>query len=554
MKGLALKQLLLALSETKDSLSLSPVSSAELKPQQMVTVLQRLFGDDIHVINPALSLQASPLARGSAHAAGSVQYMQALRPWTPLKKPVVMLVAQPQTEQKSRSPTVMVNAWRTMVIVPQNYQPPEGKAVGNNENPLMYYFDPQKQLAPDQAPAEIIGFCQVLMRGCQVPAMHQGRTVRITVECVFKQLGFLHGCRDICSESSDSSWWALYFAIMAVSYGGVSFVEADRLSLSRLQTVLGSVLIEPAQSLETSPATSAASSSSTMTISSSSNSATDIKTVVQSSSHSSTSPSLESSKPTLDPEEASWLTEALKTLDEKTSKPSQALMWKIGTGESADGATSQWEIERCLPVTEGKAEAHSHEFELVSRDGSVFNGDFFVQNTLKYWHDRQGKVEKRAVLYLFSSPNQARQKGLIIRWLNPDLTLAQALWNQHRISDQQPKTKRYLKNKLLMAGIRQLFTEIEVVIFTGMISNIPTASRIRIELPDDGHFKKIAVGQLYALPTTKPQQRITSRQKEAKKIDGNDVKRGVSHRLFPHQRCRSFCVLGAQRKATREHA
>ncbi len=526
MKGLALKQLLSALSETKnsDSLLLSPISSAELKPQQMMTILRRLWGDDIHLINPALSLQASPLAKGSAQAAGSVQYMQALRPWTPLKKPVVMLVAQPQTEQKSHSSGVTMNAWRTIVIVPQNYQPSEGKSVGNDQNPLMYYFDPQKQLAPNQAPAEIIGFCQVLIRGCQVPAMHQGRTVLIRVEPVFKPLGFLHGCRDICSESSDSSWWALYFAIMAVSYGGVSFVEADRLSLSRLQTVLGSVLIEPPQSLETSPATSAASSGAMMA-SSISDIQTDIKTVVQSSSHSSTSPSLDSSKPTLDPEEASWLTEALKTLDEKTSKPSQALTWKIGTGESTDGATGQWEIERCLPATEGKAEAHSHEFELVSRDGSVFNGDFFVQNTLKYWHDRQGKVEKRAVLYLFST-DQAQSRGLMIRWLSPNLTLAQELWNQHGISDQQPeKMKRYLKNKTLMAGIRQLFTEIEVVIFTGMISNILTASRIRIELPDDCHFKKIAVGQLYALPTTKPKQRITSRQKEAKKIDENDEKK-----------------------------
>ena len=93
-------------------------------------------------------------------------------------------------------------------------------------------------------------------------------------------------------KPSDSSWWALYFAIMAVSYGGVSFVEADRLSLSRLQTVLGSALIEPTQSLETSPATSAASSGAMMT-SSTSDIPTDIKTVVQSSSHSSTSPSLD---------------------------------------------------------------------------------------------------------------------------------------------------------------------------------------------------------------------------------------------------------------------
>ena len=215
-----------------------------------------------------------------------------------------MLVAQPQMEQRSRSSTVTVNAWRTIVIVPQNYKPPEGKPVGNNENPLMYYFDPQKQLAPNQAPAEIIGFCQVLMRGCQVPAMYQGRVVQIRVEPVFKQLGFLHGCRDICSESLDSSWWALYFAIMAVSYGGVSFVEADRLSLSRLQTVLGSALIEPVQSLETSPPTSASSSSSTtMTTTSTSDIPTDLKTIVQSTSCSSTIPSLKLTDPTTDPAE-----------------------------------------------------------------------------------------------------------------------------------------------------------------------------------------------------------------------------------------------------------
>ena len=53
--------------------------------------------------------------------------------------------------------------------------PSEGKPVGNDQNPLMYYFDPQKQLAPNQALAEIMSFCQVLVRGCQVPAMHQGR-------------------------------------------------------------------------------------------------------------------------------------------------------------------------------------------------------------------------------------------------------------------------------------------------------------------------------------------------------------------------------------------
>ena len=70
-----------------------------------------------------------------------------------------------------------------------------------------------------------MGFCQVLIRGCQVPMMRQGRAVPVRVEPVFRQLGFFHGCRDICAETQDSGWWALYFAIMAISYGGVSFAE-----------------------------------------------------------------------------------------------------------------------------------------------------------------------------------------------------------------------------------------------------------------------------------------------------------------------------------------
>ena len=59
MKKQILKNLLSALSQTdfKEPLSLTPASSAELKPQQMVTILQRLLGDSVHVINPALSLQ-----------------------------------------------------------------------------------------------------------------------------------------------------------------------------------------------------------------------------------------------------------------------------------------------------------------------------------------------------------------------------------------------------------------------------------------------------------------------------------------------------------------
>ena len=98
MKGKRLKNVLSALLDTEIKRLPSSSSLSELKSEQMKVILQRLFGDSVHVIDPALSLQASPLVRGPAQAVGSVQYLQALRPLTPLKKPVVMLVAQQRTK------------------------------------------------------------------------------------------------------------------------------------------------------------------------------------------------------------------------------------------------------------------------------------------------------------------------------------------------------------------------------------------------------------------------------------------------------------------------
>ena len=219
MKEPALKHILSALSdtETKSLFTESSTYQEELTPEQMVTMLRRIFGNSVDIIDPALSLQASPLAGGPLQGVGAVLYLQALRQLAPpgahgrvlsqLTKPIVMLVAQPRQEEKSRAgfsssqtsqthrAALTVNAWKAVVIVPRNYAPPEGKPVGNNENPLAYYFDPQSNLPATQAPREVITFCQTLMQGCQVPTVQQGRTVRVTVEPVFGQLGFLHGCR-----------------------------------------------------------------------------------------------------------------------------------------------------------------------------------------------------------------------------------------------------------------------------------------------------------------------------------------------------------------------
>ena len=523
MKGPALKQLLLALSEIKnsDSLPLSLTSSAELKPQQMMTILQRLLGDSVHVINPALSVQASPLAMGPAQAAGLVQYLQALRPWTPLKKPVVMLVAQPQTEQKSRSSGVTVNAWRTMVIVPQNYQPSEGKSVGNDQNPLMYYFDPQKQLALNQAPAEVMGFCQVLIRGCQVPAMHQGRAVQIRVEPVFRQLGFFHGCRDLCREPADSSWWALYFAIMAVSYGGVSFEETDRLSLSRLQTVLGSVLTEPAPSLETSPVTSTASSGA-MTTSSTSDISSDIKTPVQSPPHSSTSPSLESSEPTADPEEVkpkkqipSRQKEAEKIDENKGSAPSpisqtalpETSVPSVPKEKQQDVPEYKYSgptyttaimagILRAYQIASTAEDKLSRDssggFELTAYPQAPLTETVFLKALLHYWQARQGLIDNWRAAFLFSTQNtqtgQSQTVAVMIQYAAPNTALASQLWQEQKAARTSPR-RNYSTPSRSPRPASKLYGQVQVMVL-GVAAQPSLVNSLK------GSLEKVCRGQV----------------------------------------------------------
>ena len=72
MKEQILKNLLSALSQTdfKEPLSLTPASSAELKPQQMVTILQRLLGDSIYVVNPAFVFAGVTFGEGTCASGG----------------------------------------------------------------------------------------------------------------------------------------------------------------------------------------------------------------------------------------------------------------------------------------------------------------------------------------------------------------------------------------------------------------------------------------------------------------------------------------------------
>lgn len=430
MKGSeALKLVLQALSPTeiKDSLSPSSSSVTELEPRQMVTILQRLFGDSIHVIDPALSLQALPLALGPAKAAGMVQYLQTLRPWMPLKKPVVMLVAQPHIEQKSRAPgfagshnrqgaTTTLQNWRAIVIVPQNYQPPEGKSVGNDQNPLIYYFDPQKQLPQTQAPVEIMQFCQVLLRGCQVPAMHQGRPVQLRVEPVFKQLGFFHGCRALCSDAADSGWWALYLAIMAVSHGGVSFSETDGLSTSRLQTVLGSVLIKLVESPTADESTADSSSSS---------------------SGSSLSAELSSSSSSRSMSSVS-IAEIKADLSEPTPAPSAPDFPESPyTGPTYTPAIMAGILRAYQVASTPDAKLSpdsSGEFELTAYPQATLTEGVFLQDLLRYWQAQQGRLENRRIAFLFSALNtqtqQPQRVGVIIQYAAPNTALASQLWRE----------------------------------------------------------------------------------------------------------------------------
>lgn len=477
-----LKSVLSALSETKTSVTGDSVSlpSGELKPEQMVKILRRVFGEHVDIIDPLLSLQSSPLATGVVQMAGMVQYLQALRPLSKLKKPIILLVAQPHQEAKSRS-QVTVNGWRAAVIVPRNYCPLDGQPVGNDQNPLLYYFDPQRNLSPNQAPPEIIVFCQVLIRGCRVPGSQQGRPVMIQVERVFAQLGFFHGCRSMCTETTDSAWWSLYFAIMAVSRGGVQFPETEKLSLSRLQTVLGALLTEQTTAKATKEAKGTVETLASPALSSASSVSSTVETLTDSSCSASLSSS-ESERTVSSSSEAPAEKNSLLH-DQKPLGRGERERPSVGASMLADSVqsislptlqdsppkiseisdVSRFSDEKKAPVTESKYEGpaytptilagifrayqvlpipdikssqdSSNHFSLTAYPLQNLTETVFLQDVLQDWQVRQGRLENRRVAYLFSAAQaqngQAQCLGLVIQYAAPNTAVANEAWRKH---------------------------------------------------------------------------------------------------------------------------
>ncbi|MBS0350219.1 MAG: hypothetical protein JSR33_03360 [Proteobacteria bacterium] len=526
MKGSTLKKVLSVLSETetKNSPLLSHSSLGELKPEQMKTILQRLFSDSVHVIDPALSLQASPFAAKPVKLVGVVQYLQALRslPLTPLKKPVVMLVAQPQVEQKSQTThfssggssqgaRVTVQAWRAFVIVPQYYQPPEGKSVGNDLNPLVYYFDPQRQLNPDQAPVEVLEFCHALSQGCQVPATHRGLQVRVGP--VFKQLGFLHGCRDICAEIQDSGWWALYFAIMAVARGGVSFPETDHLSLFQLQATFGSLLVEPMTLLEPRSSASSvveSSSSSFLSFSSTSSGSTvaDISTsssrFIDQGSEVKTTSALETKQdlkptsspvseptpsPSMSPEKSSIpLSEPDKESKKPPATPVKAPLGSNYTPQMIMGILRAYQIALTL---DGKLSRDSSgQFELMAYSLQPFNKHAFLQDILQYWQAKQGRLENRRVAHIISTSNQ-HPIALVVQYAAPDTGLASRLW-QEQSAARTMSIEALLKVESLKREFRRFYGSVEVTVL-GTRSNPALVKQLQNPLQEVFQGTQIAL-------------------------------------------------------------
>ena len=111
------------------------------------------------------------------------------------------------------------------------------------------------------------------------------------------------------------------------------------------------------------------------------------------------------------------------------------------------------DVYRILPELKGNREIDTENFECVVRNLSQLDRRYFLQNTLKHWHETQGNVQNRSVLYLFVNATGDQALGLAIRWLNPETTLASQLWRDHGITDDQPrKTGRYLKNPIPDGG------------------------------------------------------------------------------------------------------
>ena len=75
--------------------------------------------------------------------------------------------------------------------------------------------------------------------------------------------------------------------------------------------------------------------------------------------------------------------------------------WEILRETASNKKEDSVRVDRILPKTRPSQSYHAYDFELVSRHLNLLNGDFFVQNTLKHWHSRQGQMQQREVLYLF---------------------------------------------------------------------------------------------------------------------------------------------------------
>ena len=263
-------------SENNDnSLPIQP-----LTPERMCNILKKLFGNTIHLINPNLSLQGSPIGSGNKQASAIFGYLRTIQQNcieegpTPLSKPIVMILSEsPAVAVKvpagaapasmgSTNPTDLSVAgsasamaptfpdWQTLIIIPPNYQPPAGEARDNNK-PVIYYFDPKNTLAPGHVPALVMPFLMALTKGYKAPAVFQGRQIIAVVPPLLPGLGYFNGSR-LCTEiSKDTAVWALYYTSVAVGTGQYA-LPATVLSTHQLERIFSQILPENASEEQSS--------------------------------------------------------------------------------------------------------------------------------------------------------------------------------------------------------------------------------------------------------------------------------------------------------------
>ena len=337
---------------------------------------------------------------------------------------------------------------------------------------------------------------------------------------------------------------------MAVGRGGVSFSETARLSLSRLQVVLGSTLREP----EVAPALPAASSSAMTSssfamepasVSSSSSSAysrledeaPDLKEVqesVSSSSTASSSSTVTSSEKTStsthedietkparsdssgqtpsappvipetkeSPANLAWLQEAVKVVATGFSRDSKKK--PLSTIQDA-GLFSAFHLEvyQTLPEMKRSTEdrrSSTEQGKYIVRNLSFLNKkEYWLQNTLKYWHQKQGDLQNRQVVYFFKVAD-GHGLGLVVRWLNPDTTLAKRLWEEHRVTGEGPKMKQLLRKTALTEAVPNFYAEVQVMVFRGREHVAVSGKEFDLTGVEVGcRFQSISPAALYAL-------------------------------------------------------